>query len=72
MLHHKCETQYVQQTIFRNEHTINKTNDKRKSIVFNYPSVTLTEPMEKLLKKGLNFSVLPYKLDITQLLVEYK
>ena len=28
--------------------------------------------MERLINKGLNFSVLPKKLDITQLLVEYK
>ena len=45
---------------------------KRNSIVFNYSRLVLTEPMEKLLNQGFNFSVLPNKLDITQLLVEYK
>ena len=28
--------------------------------------------MEKLLNRGLNFSILPLKLDITQTLVEFK
>ena len=32
---------------------------KRCSPVFNYSTITLTEPMEKLLSRGLNFAVLP-------------
>ena len=42
------------------------------SIVFNYSSIDITESMDKLLNRGLNFSVLPYKLDLTQTLVEEK
>ena len=41
------------------------------SIVFNESKIELTEPMLKLLNRGLNFIVLPYKLDITQTLVEF-
>ena len=52
-----------------NEYRVhNKTN----SIVFNYSSQVLTDSMEKVLNRGLNFCLLPYKLDITQTLVEYK
>ena len=35
-------------------------------------SIELTEAMDKLLNRGLNFSVLPDKLDITQVLVDWK
>ena len=49
-------------------------NKKKTSenVVFNYSSITITEPMNRLLNRGLNFSVLPSKLDITQLFVDYK
>ena len=43
-----------------------------KSIVFNYSSIDITESMDKLLNCGLNFFVLPYKLDLTQTLVDEK
>ena len=42
------------------------------SIVFNYSSLVLTPAMDRLLNRGLNFSLLPYKLDITQTLVEFR
>jgi trehalose-6-phosphate synthase len=32
----------------------------------------INEPMQRLLNRGLNFSILPPKLDITQTLAEYK
>ena len=35
-------------------------------------SVSLTDGMTKLLNRGLNFAILPLKLDITQVLVDYK
>ena len=41
------------------------------SLVYNYSSIKLTEPMNSLLNRGLNFSILPLKLDITQILVDY-
>ena len=47
-------------------------NNKNESVVFNYSDVVLTEPMERLLNRGLNFSILPKKLDLTQVLTDYK
>ena len=41
-------------------------------LIFNYSSVTLTEPMKKLLNRALNFAILPLKLDITEVLVDFK
>ena len=45
---------------------------EKKNIVFNYSDIELTEPMNRLLNRGLNFSILPKKLDITQVRVDYK
>ena len=50
----------------------NFTVNVPKSILFNYSIIEITEAIEKLINKGLNFSVLPNKLDITQVLVDYK
>ena len=44
----------------------------KQSVVFNYSGIELSEPMIKLLNRGLNFSILPYKCDITQVLADYK
>ena len=40
--------------------------------MFNESKIELTEPMLNLLNRGLNFIILPYKLDITQTLVDFK
>ena len=42
------------------------------SVVFNYSSIELTESMERLLNRGLNFAILPLKLDLTQVLVDFR
>ena len=42
------------------------------SLVFNYSNIQLTEPMNSLLNRGLNFAILPLKLDITQILVDFR
>ena len=42
------------------------------SLVFNYSKLKLTDAMSSLLNRGLNFSILPLKLDITEVLVDYK
>ena len=42
------------------------------SLVFNYSDVEVTESMDKLLNRGLNFSVLPNKMDLTQVLTDFK
>ena len=41
-------------------------NNIKENIVCNYSSVTLTDNMLRLLNTGFNFSILPYKLDTTQ------
>ena len=41
-------------------------------MVFNYSKVTLTKSMKNLLNRGFNFSILPLKLDLTQVLVDFK
>ena len=51
---------------------INIRNIRPESLVFNYSSVQLTEDMSNLLNRGLNFSILPLKLDITQILVDFR
>ena len=45
---------------------------QRISVVFNYSSITLTPSMEKVLNRGLNFAIMPLKLNLTQVLVDYK
>ena len=42
------------------------------SVVFNISSLILTKAMNKLLNRGLNIVVLPNKLDINQVLVDWK
>ena len=49
----------------------NKEKTKQ-SIVFNYSSIHLTEDMDSLLNKGLNFCILSLKLDMTQVFVDLK
>ena len=39
--------------------------------MFNYSKIELTEPMNSLLNKGLNFCILPLKLDLTEVLVDF-
>ena len=41
------------------------------NVVYNYSKVPLTDAMEKVLSRGLNFAI-PLKLDITQVLVDYR
>ena len=41
-------------------------------VVFNYSKIKLTQDMENLLNRGFNFSILPLKLDLTQVLVDFK
>ena len=51
---------------------IKKQKKRQKlSIVFNYSSITLTPGMEKVLNRGLIFSVTPLNLNLTQVLVDF-
>ena len=51
---------------------LNTKSVEKKSVVFNYSSIILTDSMDRLLNRGLNFSILPKTLDTTQLLTELK
>ena len=42
------------------------------SVVFNYSKIKLTEAMESLLNRGLNFAITPDKLSITDVLVQHQ
>ena len=43
----------------------------RKEITFNYSKCTLSEAMKSLVNKALNFAVLPIKLYITEVIVDF-
>ena len=53
-----------------------KLQDKKKKVnitaVYNYSKSTLTEAMENILNRGLNFCINPIKLNLSELLVDYK
>ena len=40
--------------------------------MFNYSKIELSNSMKNLLNRGFNFSILPLKLDLTQVLVDFK
>ena len=46
-------------------------NHQDTNIVFNYSSIELSDAMYKLLNRALNFAILPLKLDITEVLVDF-
>ena len=50
----------------------NKIKKQKINIIFNRSKIELTPEMEKVLNRGLNFCVLPLKLDLTQVLVDFK
>ena len=45
---------------------------QRVSLVFNYSSIKLTPSMENVLNRRLNFAIMNLKLNMTQVLVNYK
>ena len=65
------------QTMIKSGYHIINTKEKKNikkmpiSVVFNNSKIVLTSPMKRVLKRGFKFSVLPLKLDITQLLTEF-
>ena len=56
----------------RYKRQLQKKNKESVNVVFNYSSVVLTKSMQEVLNLGLNFAVLPKKLDITQVLSDFK
>ena len=53
------------------KHVEHDTSSSPKDIVFNYSDIELTESMKSLLNLGLNYSIIPLKLDLTQVLVDF-
>ena len=51
-----------------------KTSIKKqsKNVVFNYSTIQLSQAMERVLNKGLKFVITPLKLDITQVLTDFR
>ena len=49
-----------------------KLKRKPLSIVFNKSSFVLTQDMEDVLNKGLNLAVLPNRLDLPQVLTDFR
>ena len=49
-----------------------KKKREKVSVVFNYSKIDITNAMENVLNRGLNFAIMPLKLNLTQLLVEYQ
>ena len=68
------DTQGNRKWIPNSQYKRNKNKLKKQSIsvVFNNSKIELTEPMTKILNRGLKFSVLPLKMDLTQLLTEFR
>ena len=50
---------------------MNKVKRQAITAIFNYSSITLSQDMEDLLNLGLKFAILPLKLDITQVFVDF-
>ena len=48
-----------------------KEKKQKINIIFNYSSIQLTEDMINILNRGLNFSILPLNLDLTQILTDF-
>ena len=59
----KSKRKYLKKTKYNREKR--KKKREHQTVVFNYSDITLTESMEKVLNRGLNFSITPSKLDIT-------
>ena len=57
---------------YRYKRQLNNIKKQNITVVFNISSIPLTEAMERVLNRGLNFSVLPSNIDITNRLVDWK
>ena len=62
--------QWISRSKFRKQKL--KLQKQNPTIIFNYSTIKLTEPMEKVLNRGLNFCILPPSLDITQVLANFR
>ena len=67
---HQLNKEWVKESKYKKQKA--KLKRQRINVVFNYSSVKLTEDMENVLNRGLNFAILPLKLDLTQVLTDFK
>ena len=63
-------TEWIPNSRFKRQQ--NSIKKQKLNIVFNYSKIELTVHMTNVLNRGLNFCILPMKLDITQVLVDWK
>ena len=59
---------HVKKTVYRRQQK--KLKKQKISVVFNYSGIKLSKGAEAVLNRGLNFSILPDKLNFTQVLVD--
>ena len=61
-------------TVLSESHKTSKTQQKKQkvNVVFNYSNQELNSDMLKVLNKGLNYSILPHKIDNTLVLTEFR
>ena len=64
----KIKRKYVKKTIYKRQQK--KKKKQKISVVFNYSGIKLSKGAEAVLNRGLNFSILPDKLNFTQVLVD--
>ena len=64
----KIKRKHIKKTIYRRQQ--NKIKKQKISVVFNYSGIKLSKGAEAVLNRGLNFSILPEKLNFTQVLVD--
>ena len=58
----------IEQKLYNNfDNNLDNSN-----LIFNYSKINLTNAMRSILNKGINFAILPKKLDLTQIMVDYK
>ena len=68
-----CSTKNSRKWVKKSKYRrLQKQKKKQKiSVVFNYSKMELTPAMEKVLNRGLNFAILPLKLNMTQVLADF-
>ena len=59
-------------TVDNNSENLTKEKNNALTVIFNYSKMELTDAMESLLNRGLNFAITPDKLDVTQIHVDFK
>ena len=68
--------QHTKQRRFIKRNKWKRIQDQKKnkniSVIYDFSTIQLTEGMTKILNRGLNFCITPLKLNITEILVDYR